>query len=317
MNKPAGNMESRVPRHPVRVVAQRTGLTSHVLRAWERRYGVVAPTRSEGGQRLYSEADIERLTLLRRLTALGGAISQLAPLPAEDLARLVEEHGATPLAVGAGPDDRDVSGWREAALSAIGALDGAALRRELERSVVALGIPRALDGVMAPMLVEIGQRWQDGALGIAHEHLATAVIRQVLGWVRETAETTSRAPSLVVATPPGQVHEGGALLVAAAAAALGWRVTYLGADLPVNEIAGAAHRAGARAVALSLIHPADDPSVATQLAALRRALPPELPLLVGGAAAESYRAGIEAARGEVVTQLADLRTALGALTASE
>ena len=71
MDNASGSTQSDLPRHPVRVVAQRTGLSSHVLRAWERRYGVVAPHRTEGGQRLYSDADIERLSLLRTLTAAG------------------------------------------------------------------------------------------------------------------------------------------------------------------------------------------------------------------------------------------------------
>src|SRR5512141_668232 len=85
--------ESQTPRYPVRLVALRTGLTPHVLRAWERRYGVVSPGRTEGGQRLYSELDIERLRLLRRLTDGGHAIRRIASLPLAELARLDEETG--------------------------------------------------------------------------------------------------------------------------------------------------------------------------------------------------------------------------------
>src|SRR5512141_2772591 len=86
--------ESQTPRYPVRLVALRTGLTPHVLRAWERRYGVVSPARTEGGQRLYSDLDIERLRLLRRLTDRGHAIGRIASLPIPELARLNEETGA-------------------------------------------------------------------------------------------------------------------------------------------------------------------------------------------------------------------------------
>ena len=311
--------EPELPRHPVRVVAQRTGLSSHVLRAWERRYGVVTPTRTEGGQRLYSDADIERLILLRTLTSHGGSISQLAQLPQSDLARRVEEDRAARngSASGGGEVDGAVARWREAALHAIETLDGAVLRRQLERAVVGLGTTHFLDGVVGPVLTEIGQRWRAGEMGVAHEHLATAVFRQVLGWVRETAEAGSRAPALVVATLPNQLHEGGAMLVAAAAATEGWRVIYLGVDLPPGEIAAAALRTGARAVALSLIHPADDVAIGPHIAALRRVLPADLPLLFGGAAAESYRDDIEAVDGEIVTELAELRRALGALAAAE
>lgn len=312
-------VEPELPRHPVRVVAQRTGLSSHVLRAWERRYGVVTPTRTEGGQRLYSDADIERLILLRTLTSHGGAISQLAKLAQSDLARRVEEDRAARngSAAGGGELDAAAARWREAALHAIEALDGAVLRRQLERATVGLGTTRFLEGVVGPVLKEVGDRWHAGTMGIAHEHLASAVFRQVLGWVRETAEAGSRAPALVVATPPNQLHEGGAMLVAAVAATEGWRVIYLGVDLPPADIAAAALRTGARAVALSLIHPTDDVAIGAHIAALRRALPADLPLLFGGAAAESYRDHIDAVDGEIVTELAELRSALGALAAAE
>mgnify|MGYP001395001409 FL=1 len=180
-----------------------------------------------------------------------------------------------------------------------------------------LGTTLFLEGVVGPVLKEVGDRWHAGTMGIAHEHLASAVFRQVLGWVRETAEAGSRAPALVVATPPNQLHEGGAMLVAAAAATEGWRVIYLGVDLPPADIAAAALRTGARAVALSLIHPTDDVAIGAHIVALRRALPADLPLLFGGAAAESYRDHIESVDGEIVTELAELRSALGALAAAE
>ncbi len=311
----ASESPNDLPRHPVRVVAQRSGLSTHVLRAWERRHGVVSPARSEGGQRLYSDADVERLTLLRQLTSHGGAIGQLAQLPREELARLARADQAERTEVETA--EGDTARWREAVLKAIEGLDGVGLRRQLERGVVALGVHPFLEKVAGPVLCDIGERWRSGSLGIAHEHLATAVFRQVLGWVRETTETGTRGPSVIVATPPNQIHEGGALLVAATAAADGWRVVYLGADLPVAEIAAAALRTRAHAVALSVIHPTADPALGKELAALRRALPPELPLLVGGAAAESYRAEIEAADGEIVGQLGELRSALAALATTE
>lgn len=296
-----------LPRHPVRVVAQRTGLSSHVLRAWERRYSVVSPTRTEGGQRLYSDADIDRLSLLRTLTAAGGSISQLARLPLVQLSRMT---AAEPHPSLEGATDADPSRWRATALQAIEGLDGGVLRRELSRAVMALGVPRFLDQVMGPVLQDVGVRWHEGRMGIAQEHLATAVVREVLGWIRESAETQGSAPTLVVATPANQLHEGGALLVAAAAAAEGWRVSYLGANLPALEIATATVRTGARVVALSVIHPADDPALGRHLETLGRALPAGVRLLVGGAAAAAYAENVAAARGQLIADLPELRDAL-------
>jgi MerR family transcriptional regulator, light-induced transcriptional regulator len=307
MTFPSTPAQPDLPRHPVRVVAQRTGLSSHVLRAWERRYAVVSPTRTEGGQRLYSDSDIARLLLLRTLTAAGGAISRLAQLPHGELSRLVREE---PLSVPETAPGGSAGQWRAGALAAIGALDSSALRRELGRAALALGVPPFLEQVVSPVLREVGTRWHDGRLGIAHEHLTSAVVREVLSWVRESSETTGAAPTLVVATPTNQMHEGGALLVAATAAAEGWRVTYLGVNLPGLEIAAAALKTGARAVALSLIHPDDDPTLGNQLEVLRRSLPAGVTLLVGGSAAPAYRVAVEAAQGEVATELTALRDAL-------
>jgi DNA-binding transcriptional MerR regulator/methylmalonyl-CoA mutase cobalamin-binding subunit len=311
---PSAQPESsaELPRHPVRVVASRTGLSTHVLRAWERRYGVVAPTRTEGGQRLYSDADIERLALLQALTAGGAPISQLARLPIPELRRQAEAGRAAAVTTAAGPSPAEA---RVRALRAIEALDAAELRREFERGAVSLGVPRLLDEVVSPVLVEIGVRWRAGRMTIAQEHLATAVVRQVLGWVREMAETGDAGPVLVAATPAGQMHEGGALLVAATAAGEGWRVTYLGADLPAEEIARAARRTAARAVALSLVHPADDPTLAAEIRALRQQLPEGVALLLGGAAAAAYTVEVASSGAEMIADLARLRDTLRSLAA--
>lgn len=311
MASPAARTQLTLPRHPVRVVAARTGLSAHVLRAWERRYAVIAPDRSGTGRRLYSDADIERLVLLRVLTAAGESISQLARLSDRELARMAKARGPVPSISLAESEP-----WRVRALSAIQSIDAPTLRSELCRATLALGVPRFLAEVAAPVLVGVGERWHAGTLGIAEEHLATAVTREVLGWIRESSGAAPGAPGLVIATPAGQIHEGGALLAAAAAAAAGWRVTYLGANLPGKEIALAAERTGARAVALSLIHPAHDPRMGAELKAIRRGLSAGTLLLAGGSAAAGYRAEVEAAGGTVIAELAafedQLRLLVGA-----
>ena len=118
---------------------------------------------------------------------------------------------------------------------------------------------------------------------------------------------------LVVATPVGQLHELGALLAGAAAANLGWHVTYLGASLPAAEIAGAARQSRARAVALSLIYPEDDPRLPGELTALRQALPPETALIVGGRAMAAYRKLLTGLGAVLVEDLKELGLALDRL----
>jgi DNA-binding transcriptional MerR regulator/methylmalonyl-CoA mutase cobalamin-binding subunit len=294
------------------VVAQRTGLSPHVLRAWERRYGVVEPGRSEGGQRLYSDGDIARLRLLHQLAEAGHGIGQLARLPLDQLTRLAEQEPiaqreATPPA--AGSADQLI----EEALEAVGDLDLPRLQGLMDRAVVSRGVPVFLDELVAPLLREIGQRWREGRFTVAQEHLATAALRRILGSVMRTFEVSGQAPSIVVATPPRQIHELGAMLVAAAAAAEGWGVTYLGSDLPIAEIVTTARHSRARAVALSLIYPGDDAELAADLARMRHDLPEGIDLLVGGGSAESYRDRVAQPGVRFITDLPALRSTLRSL----
>ena len=301
------------PRHPVRLVAARTGLSPHVLRAWERRYHVVTPGRSEGGQRLYSDLDIARLRLLRRLTELGHGIGGLARLPVEELEELAREAAPVRPEPGGPPSPGEL---REAALAAVRRLDAGELHAVLERAAVTVGVSTFLDTVAGPALQAIGEGWRAGTLTVAHEHLASAVFRRVLGWIVGMHEVNASAPRLVVATPPRQRHELGALLAAAAAAAEGWGVTYLGADLPVRDILAAARQVGARAVALSLVYPDEDPLLAGELEELRRELPPGTAVLVGGSAVLLNRPALERVGARVVATLADLRLVLRELAAA-
>ena len=308
--------DPRAPRYPVRLVALRTGLTPHVLRAWERRHRVVAPTRSDGGQRLYSQLDIDRLSRLRRLTERGHAIGRLAALDLDELTRLDQE-SASETAPAPQPDGRtarssegSVRDFAAAALRATHRLDAAELQAILERAAVTLGVPDFLDGVVSPVLKEIGRGWRERSVSVAQEHLATAVVRLVLGWLLGVYEVDGAAPRLVVATPPGQAHELGALMVAVSAAAEGWAVTYLGPDLPVADLVSAVAQTGARAVAISVVYVPDDRDVAAALRETRAGLPARVPLLLGGAAAPTIRLEPEVAGVVLLDSLPELRTLL-------
>ena len=297
---------SPIPRYPVRLVALRTGLTPHVLRAWERRYGVVSPTRSEGGQRLYSELDIERLLRLRRLTERGHAIGRLAALALAELARLEEETPAPTAPV----ETESVTTAASAALEATRRLDAVELQAVLERAAMTLGVPVFLDHVISPLLVQIGQRWSERSVSVAQEHMASGVIRRVLGWLLRLYEVRNGAPRVVVTTPPLHAHEFGALMAAACAAAEGWNVTYLGPDLPVTDLVGAVAMSGARAVALSAVYQPEGGDLLEALRETRARLPPGVALVVGGSGALQIRADAEAVGARVVGSLAEFRSVL-------
>jgi methylmalonyl-CoA mutase cobalamin-binding subunit len=152
-----------------------------------------------------------------------------------------------------------------------------------------------------------------GQVKVAHEHIATAVLRTFLGNIARPIALHPRAPVLVVTTPAGQLHELGAIIVAAAATGMGWRVVYGGACMPAEEIASMAIQHGARAVGLSVVHPKDDPGLSLELKLLRRLLPSTTRILVGGRASSAYQADIEAVGATRVGSLEDLRSQLNGL----
>lgn len=263
--------------YPMRVVTRRTGLTPDVLRVWERRYGVVKPTRSEGGQRLYSVQDLERLTALSRLVRAGHRIAMLAPLGERDLDRLLDEStGATAV----GQDERAAEIVARA-LDAAARFDDAQLEHALRVAALSFTPDEWIETIVHPFLVEVGERWHRGEMTPANEHLASATVRDTLGWVLASLEPMGDAPVLVAATPAGEMHEFGALMCAVIAARAGWRVRYLGPNLPAEVLADCAKVTGARAVALSIVHASEDP-IMKEIRRLRSLLPREVSLVVGG-----------------------------------
>lgn len=298
------------PRHPIGVVESRTGVSSHTLRAWEKRYGAVRPERSEGGHRLYSDAEIRRLRLLHRLTEQGHRIGQLAELGTSELESLLkrDRDDRRSRDDGAG---RDVPAeLLDELYGAVRDFDGRRLDSTFRRAALQLDVHRLVNDVVAPMLRRIGEEWARGNLSPAEEHLASGVVVRTLGWVMNNFDAGPEAPGVVTATPSGQRHNLGAMLAAATAAAAGWRVTYLGGELPAEEIMRAARETGARAVALSLVYPPEDPETEEAIRALVERLPPETALLAGGGAATSYAPILEQRGAALLADFDDLRDVL-------
>jgi MerR family transcriptional regulator, light-induced transcriptional regulator len=274
----------------IRAVAHRSGLSAHVIRMWEKRYGVVTPERTGTNRRRYSAEQIERLTLLRQITQSGQSISGVANLPVESLKKIASESSPLGAIRARGPAAAATQAALLAeCLAAVQALDAPKLETALERAAAALGGQGMLQHIVAPLTQAIGDLWREGTITAAHEHFATAILRTHLGHAARAFAPGGGEPVLIVATPAGQLHDLGALLVGALAANLGWRVIYLGASLPAADIAGAARQQQARAVALSLVYPEDDLRLEGELTRLRELLSPEVGLIVGGRAMPAYR----------------------------
>jgi len=260
--------------YPLRTAARLTGLSPDLLRAWERRYGVVEPMRTPGGTRRYSTADLERLRLVKAAVDAGHRVGRVARLDLDEL-----RQRAAPAPV---PTDGNL----DAILQALEHLDGAEAQRLLSLQLSVLGPVHFARGLVLPLIREIGERWADGRIGIASEHLATSVLRSMLGSSLQPSATSLRGPRIVFATPPGERHELGLQMAALTALSAGANPIYLGADLPVEDLLAAVESASASALALALV---SLPTAQAEfiVAAIRRGLPGETRLWIGGAGAEA------------------------------
>lgn len=275
----------------ISAVAEKTGLSTHVIRAWERRYGAVEPQRSEGNQRLYSDTDVRRLNLLRRAVDAGHSLQEIAGREIEELAGLAGERRERAERVAPPPrtiPSDSIAHYFGQCLRAVQALDPEALDVTLAQASVVLDRATLVEQLMMPLLERVGKLWVEGELGIAHEHAATVIIRTFLSNLTRQYDVPYGAPALVVSTPAGQRHELGAMFCGALAAARRWRVFYLGPDMPAEQIVGAARQAAARAVALSVVYPEGDRDTAGEIREIRELLPESIDVIVGGRAADTY-----------------------------
>lgn len=279
-------------------VSRLTGLSSHVLRAWERRYQAVSPLRTAGGTRRYRESDVARLRLLAAATRAGHRIGDIAGLSEAELRdRTI------------GPDQEPRPPLRRI-LETIEQLDADEASRLLGLQLAALGSREFVAAVAEPMLREVGERWEQGNLCVAGEHLASASVRNLLGLaLRRSSRSSSSAPILFT-TLPGEQHELGALACAVIALDLGANAIYLGPNLPTGEVVAAAGttRAGTVAVSTSQCAPARQRERAVRQ--LRQALPRDVALWIGGGGSEGLAlparveriAGIEQLEQKVLLQ---------------
>jgi methylmalonyl-CoA mutase cobalamin-binding subunit/DNA-binding transcriptional MerR regulator len=294
----------RTPAHdafPLRTVASMTGLTPDLIRAWEKRYAVVAPIRGARGARLYSSADIAHLRLLARVVGAGRAIGDVAALRLTELEKLAVQ----PAPHGQGAERRGTLAPREdfvsRVLERLERFDHAAVTRLLGDAVIGLGVRRFVYQVVLPLVHHVGSRWADGELSIAEEHLVTGMLRNLLASLMHGRG--GRGHPLVLATPSGERHEIGLLLVALLARDAGVDVVYLGVDLPAAEIVTAAASARAHVVGLSVVAGKNRARACSEAAAIQAALSADVELWVGGADAANVAAGVKGFRGLVMDNL--------------
>ncbi|RPI73703.1 MAG: MerR family transcriptional regulator [Ignavibacteriales bacterium] len=309
----------KIYKYPIKVVSQMTGLSVFVIRAWEKRYNAVSPSRTDTNRRLYSEEDIEKLKLLNEAVQRGHNIGGVANLSIGELGSVLENKPAVRINHSASDSNIPVETFADLdttinnCIEAIKSYDGKTLETILLKASSKMSQPQLLENLVVPLIYKVGDLWHDGSIRIANEHIASVVIRSFLTSLLERYKFIASAPIIISATPSGQEHELGALIAGVVAASLGWKVIYLGPNLPVEEIASVTESLEAKIVALSIVYPNDDPQLKKDLKNLRRMLSPNISIIAGGRAAAGYLDVLDEINAVVVKDMKQLKDELEAI----
>jgi methanogenic corrinoid protein MtbC1 len=257
-----------------------TGIGIDTLRAWERRHQAVTPVRDDRG-RMYTEADIARLRLLRSAVEHGHSIGRLAGLTDVELRQLAAA-GQDATAMSAVASARRTSIDTAALTAALHTYDATAIDQEISRLASVLPSLELLRDVLMPVLAQVGDDWHRGTARIAHEHLMSSTMRNVLGSFVRLYARPDAPTRLLFATLAGERHEIGTLGAAMLAASSGLGVAYLGPDLPAREIVESVRPARAQVLVLGLTTTSAGKTKERELRTIVRDLPKEVELWAGG-----------------------------------
>jgi MerR family transcriptional regulator, light-induced transcriptional regulator len=304
-------------KYPIKVVSQMTGLSVHVIRAWEKRYCVVEPDRTDTNRRLYSEEDIDKLKLLNDALRLGHHIGGVANLSLAELKILLSKETKSTIEIKNDftpvSSEKIVEELLSESLEAIKDYNAKKLESILLNASSKLTQPILIESLIIPLVYKVGDLWHSGELRVANEHLASSVIRGFLYNLLDSYSLNDSAPVMVTATPRGQEHELGALIAGVVAASSGWKVIYLGSNLPAEEIGAVVSHLKARVVALSIVYPNDDLHLKHELKKSKHLLPDGVSIIVGGRAASGYYDVLDEIGAIVVKDSRHLRLELEAI----
>jgi MerR family transcriptional regulator, light-induced transcriptional regulator len=226
-------------------LARRTGVSPELLRAWEQRYGLLQPTRTPGGFRLYSAADEARVLRMQSLVSGGLAAAQAA--------RLVLSDGEPPPPT-ASPPATTLEDAAATLSVSLDRLDEQAANTALDRLFAAYTVETVLQEVILPYLHRLGDRWAAGEVSVAQEHFASNLLKgRLLGLAQGWGQ--GRGPGAILACVPGEHHELGLLAFGVALRRRGWRITYLGTDSPIEAVADLSRSLAPTVVVLLSIRP--------------------------------------------------------------
>lgn len=222
---------SNMPLYNTKAVAQETGVPADTFRAWERRYGVPHPHRTDGGHRLYSERDIAIIRWLRDRTAEGLTISQAIAL--------MSNGNDTNLSWLGTAVDTEPHSWERLNSQLLDALidfDEKRAEKVLGESFALYPLDDVFFNLIQPTMIEVGEQWHQGKISVAIEHFATQFMRRKLSSILNTYSITEGRGLIIVGCAPGELHDLGTLLLAVLLVRHGWQVVYLGAQVPLKDL---------------------------------------------------------------------------------
>jgi MerR family transcriptional regulator, light-induced transcriptional regulator len=278
-------------------LSRRLGVSDHLLRAWESRYGLLQPVRSSGGFRLYSEADALRVRRMQAHLARGLSAAEAARAVLAEDSRAGADPGRAAVQHRAPPAASELPGILRQALDAF---DEPAAQAVLDRLVSDLSLATVLRDVVVPYLTELGERWERGTASVAQEHFASNLIRgRLAGLARGWGD--GHGPRAVLACPPGELHDLALMIFGIMLNRNGWRIDYLGMITPVDELTQTVDARRPDLVVLAATLPESLETLAPQLTALAQ----HAPLALAGAGATPELAAAVGARllaGDPVTE---------------
>lgn len=240
--------------YTIKQASRLTGVSETLLRAWERRYEVVVPHRSDSGYRLYDDDAVAALSTMRRLIDDGWSPAQAAHAVRTGIAppEVVAAPGGDQVDAASGPN-----GYRDLLLSSAARMDTVGIEASLDGGFALGSFEHVVDTWLFPALEELGEAWARGDVDVAGEHAASHAVQRRLSAAYDAAGSRHRGPTVVVGLPPGSQHDLGALAFATALRRRGIDVLYLGADVPADSWEAAVGNRSARAAVLSVVTPED------------------------------------------------------------
>lgn len=298
--------------HRIHRVAKLTGLSKDVIRAWERRYGIVKPLRSANRYRTYTDDEVALLRYVKAQMDKGQSIGDLVATGRE---RLVAE--AARSAVTEPSETEPYERLLNELIKLLDPLRRESFERRLNGAVAVIPFEEALYGILLPLQIRVGQLWHDGRLNVAVEHYVTNQVRQKLFAAMSHLPVHDEGLSVVVACPVGEFHEVGAQAAAYICASRGCQTYYLGANVPIDQLAIFCRQTDPNVLLLSVTTPAPAHEWSSWIATLCDLMTPRRTILIGGAGAQSLSLPEAARRIEILSDLPALQQRLAVLMAKQ